>query len=114
MLVGKGGLFAHTGTTDCVRLEEEAENNGEIRKLLEAFAYKISREICASTAALNGKPDAVIITGGLAYSSFIVNEIIKRVSFLGKIAVYPGEDELAALAQGAMRVLEGKEKALEY
>jgi len=114
MLVGKGGLSAYTGTTDFVKLENESKSNEKVKKLLDAFVYMVSKEICASSAALFGKIDRVIITGGLAYSSLVVEGIRTRVSFLGPVEVYPGEDELAALAQGATWVLEGREQALEY
>ncbi len=114
MLVGGGGLAAYTGTTDCEKLEVEAEKDENIRLLLDAMAYRISKEICASAAALCGNIDCVVITGGLAHSSYLVEKIMKRVSFLGKILVYPGEDEMRALSEGAIRVLEGKEKAYGY
>ncbi len=114
LLVGNGGLVAYTGTSDCRELEKKAKEDVEFKKIVDAMAYKIAREICASAAALNGKVDRIAITGGLAYWPYIVQEIKNRVSFLGPVAVYPGEDELTALAEGVLRVVEGKEKALTY
>lgn len=114
LLVGKGGLFAYTGTTDCRKVEADAENDENTGKVLAAMIYRISVEICARAAALCGKIDRVVITGGLAHSSYIVDELKKRVSFLGPVTVYPGEDEMPALADGVLRVLTGKEKAFEY
>lgn len=114
MLAGKGGLYAHTGTTDCMKLEMEAEKDQKIRLILDAMNYKISKEICACAAALCGDVDAVIITGGLARSKYIIEAIKKRVSFLGKFIVYAGEYEMEALAQGVTRVLEGKEAPKVY
>lgn len=114
MLVGNGGLIAYTGTSDCRKLEEQAVKDENVRKTVDAMAYGISREICACAAALRGNMDSIIITGGLAYWPYVVDEIKKRVSFLGKILVYPGEDEMAALAEGVIRVLEGREQAYTY
>lgn len=114
MLVGGGGLIAFTGTTDCKRIEDEIKSNEINKRVLDAMIYKISREICASAASLSGKIDRIVITGGLAYSDHIVEGIRNRVSFLGSIVVYPGEEELAALAEGVIRVLEGKEEVNKY
>lgn len=114
MLVGGGGLIAYTGTTDCKKLEADIETNIETKKVLDAMIYQISKEICASSAALRGKVDRIIITGGLALSSYIVEGIEKRVSFLGTVTVVPGEREMIALAEGAVRVLEEKEIANQY
>ena len=114
LLVGKGGLMAFTGTTDFRKLEELMEKDCEIKKLINAFAYHISREICACAASLNGKIDRIIITGGLAASKYLIEEIRRRVSFLGDIFVFPGEREMVALSEGVIRVLEGKEEAKQY
>lgn len=114
MLAGKGGLYAHTGTTDCERIEEEAERDGKVRTILDAMVYKIAREICANAAALCGRIDGVIVTGGLARSNYIVNGIKERVGFLGRFFLYPGEDEMSALARGVAGVLEGSREAYEY
>ena len=114
MLVGRGGLYAHTGTTDCERLELEAEKDENIRNILEAMIYQISKEICSNAAALSGMIDGVVVTGGLARSEYIVAGIKKRVGFLGKFIVYPGENEMEALVQGAYRVLMGQKSANKY
>lgn len=76
--------------------------------------YNISKEICAYAAALCGQIDGVVLTGGLAHSEFVISNIKKRVSFLGPVLIYPGEDELAALAACAERVLERSETCLTY
>jgi len=114
LLVGRGGLNAHTGTTDCRELEARAEREELVRRVLNAMVYRISKEICANAAALYGKIDAVIVTGGLAKSTYIVEGIKKRVKFLGRFITYPGESEMEALAQGVARVLEGTELAYVY
>ena len=78
------------------------------------MAYQVAKEIGRCAAVLKGKVDAVILTGGIAYSKYIVNYIKERVEFISEVVVYPGEDELLALAQGGLRVLNGQEKAKEY
>ena len=114
MLAGRGGLFAYTGMTDCEKLEIEAERDIKIRIVLDAMIYRISREICASAAALCGDINCIVVTGGLAYSSYIIEGIKKRVGFLGKLIVYSGENEMEALAEGVLRVLGGSEGAFDY
>ncbi|MDD4297786.1 MAG: butyrate kinase [Ruminiclostridium sp.] len=113
-LIGNGGLIAHTGTSDCKVLVEQAKNDEYIRLLLEALIYRVSREICAGAAALYGGIDSILVTGGLAYSDFIVDRIKQRVSFLAPVRVYPGENEMMALAKGVIDVLKGNETPLEY
>jgi butyrate kinase len=113
-LIGNSGLIAHTGTSDCRVLVEKAETDDNVRLVLEAMLYRISREICAGAAALYGNIDSILITGGLAYSDYIVDRIKRRVSFLAPVRVYPGEDEMMALAQGVLDVINGSEALLEY
>jgi butyrate kinase len=114
MLVGQGGLYAYTGSTDCRMIEEEAANHAEYRELLQAMAYQVAKAIGAMAVALGGPPDAVVLTGGLAHSAWLTGEIAGRVSFLGPVLIYPGEDELAALASAVCRVLRGEDIAHEY
>jgi butyrate kinase len=114
MLVGQGGLFAYTGSTDCRMIEEEAANHPEYRELLQAMAYQVAKAIGAMAAALGTLPDAVVLTGGLAHSAWLVGEISSRVSFLGPVLTYPGEDELAALATAVCRVLRGEDVCHDY
>lgn len=115
MLVGKGGLAAYTGTSDCLNIEKRIdEGDTEAALALEAMSYQVAKEIGACSAVLCGKVDGIIITGGLARSQRIVHWITERVKFIAAVKVYPGEDELIALAEGAVRVLSGQEQALEY
>jgi len=79
-----------------------------------AMAYQIAKEIGAMATVLAGRVDAVVLTGGLAGSTLLVNWIKDRVSFIAPVLVFPGESEMSALAQGALRVLRGDEQALEY
>ncbi len=113
MLNGKGGLFAYTGLTDVQTIEQTAARP-DYRQLLEAMAYQIAKEITAMAAVLSGQIDAVVLTGGIAHSQWLTSLIIERVAFLGPVMLHPGEDELAALAAGARRVIEGTENCREY
>lgn len=113
---GKGGLNAYLGTNDMREVAKMAfeEGNKEAENVFHAFTYQVSKEVGAMAAVLAGKVDQIILTGGIAYSEKIVEEIKEKIGFISEITVYPGEDELLALAQGALRVLNGEEKALEY
>ncbi|MCX7841589.1 MAG: butyrate kinase [Clostridia bacterium] len=114
-LVGKGGLVAYLGTSDCKEIEAWIDNGSENAALaLEAMTYQIAREIGACSTVLYGKVDGIIITGGIAHSKRIVSWITERVKFIAPVKVYPGEDEMSALAEGALRVLCGEEQAQEY
>jgi len=77
--------------------------------VLEALAYNVAKEIGAMLAVLHGEADAVILTGGIAYSKFVVEYIKKMISPIIKVTVYPGEDEMESLAMSGLRVLRGEE-----
>lgn len=115
-LVGKAGFNAYLNTNDARDVEKLAfEENDEKAKLVyDAFIYQVSKDIGAQATVLLGKIDQIIFTGGIAYSKYVISELTKRVSFLADITVYPGEDELLALAQGALRVLNKEEEAKVY
>jgi len=111
----EGGMFAYLGTKDARVAEERMQTGDLIAKLiLEGLCYQVAKEIGAMATVLAGKVDYIVLTGGLAYSEFITREIAGRVSFIAPVIVSPGEEEMAALAQGALRVLSGQEKALTY
>ena len=114
-MIGKGGLTAHLGTVDAREVEAMIDAGDEQAALVyEAMAYQIAKEIGAMATVAAGKFDAIVLTGGLAYSQRLIAMIRSRVDFLGKVMVYPGEDELVALAEGALRVLHGEEPAKIY
>ncbi len=115
MLVGNGGFNAYLGTNDA-RVVEEKMNNGdkEAENVYNAFIYQICKNIGSQACVLEGKVDQIILTGGIAYSKYVAPEITKKVEWIAPVTVYPGEDELLALAQGGLRVLNGEEKAMEY
>lgn len=75
---------------------------------------QVAKNIGSMSCVLKGKVDQIVITGGIAYDKVVVSGLKERASFIAPITVYPGEDELLALAQGALRVLNGEEKAMEY
>ncbi|WP_050606428.1 butyrate kinase [Clostridium niameyense] len=112
---GKGGVVAYLNTNDFREVEQKAENGEKDAKLIvDSFIYQVSKEIGKSAACLCGKVNAILLTGGIAYSKVISNGIKEMVSFIAPVVRYPGEDELLALAQGGLRVLKGEEKAKEY
>lgn len=114
MLVGNGGLVAHLGTSDVQMAQEMSDLGDEHAKLvLEAMAYNVAKEIGSMLVVLQGKADAVILTGGIAHSKMVVDYIKSMITPFLKVVVYPGEDEMEALAMSGLRVLRG-EMAKEY
>lgn len=114
-LAGKGGLVSHLGTNSALEVEEKIKSGDSYAKLVyEAMAYQISKSIGELAAVLSGNVDAIILTGGLAKSDMLVSWIKEGVSFISKVLIYPGEDEMQALARGALRVLDGEEKYKIY
>lgn len=114
-LVGKGGWISYLGTNDGLEAEKRALSGDEKAILvLDATAYQIAKEIGAMATVVEGKVDAVIITGGVARSKYIMNKLLPRISFISKVIVYPSEDELLALAQNGIAVLKDSSYAKEY
>jgi len=111
----EGGMFSYLGTKDA-RVAEERMLAGEpvAKLILEGLCYQVAKEIGAMATVLAGDVDHIVLTGGLAYSEFVTREITRRVLFIAPVIVSPGEEEMAALAQGALRVLRGEENALIY
>ncbi len=106
MIVGKGGLVSYLGTHNLQEIE--ANLNPESEKILKAMAYQIAKTIGEMAVVLKGNIDAIILTGGVAYSAFITKNIIDYVDFLAPVFIYPGEDEMAALAYNALLVYQQK------
>ena len=90
------------------------EGNQEAEVIREAFILQVAKDIGSMACVLSGKVDQIIITGGIAYNKYVTDRLTERAGFIAPITVYPGEDELLALAQGAIRVMNGEEKAMEY
>ena len=115
MMVGKGGVMAHLGTIDITEVLKRIDAGDEYAALvLDSMVYQTAKEIGAMVVALESEVDAIIITGGLAYSQRVTDAIKKRVEKLAPVRIFPGEDEIWALAGGALRVLRGTEEAREY
>lgn len=114
-IIGNGGAVAYLNTNDFREVRKMAQDGSEKAKIIiDAFVYQVSKEIGACSAVLNGNVDAILLTGGIAYSKDITKAIEDKVRFISEVLVYPGEDELLALAEGALRVLKGEEEAKEY
>ena len=114
-IVGNGGFNAYVGTNDMRDVEKmvnEGDKNAE--EVREAFIMQVAKNIGSMSCVLKGKVDQIIITGGIAYDKVVVSGLKDRVGFIAPITVYPGEDELLALAQGALRVMNGEEEAMTY
>ncbi len=114
-IIGGGGFNAYLGTNDAREIMARIEKGDEKAKLImDAFIYQVSKNIGAMAVVLKGKVDQIIVTGGIAYNDSITKKIREYTEFIAPVTVYAGEDELLALAQGAIRVLTGEEKAKEY
>jgi butyrate kinase len=125
-LTGRGGIVAHLGSNDLQAIEQAIEDHlraAEARseldgarclEVIRAMCYQVAKEICALAAVVAGRVDAVVLTGGMAWNRRIVEEIEKRVGFLARFLVYPGENEMEALAEAARAALEGREPIREY
>jgi butyrate kinase len=109
---GDGGLSAYLGTRDLVEVERRIDaGDREAARIFEAMVYQIGKEAGAMAVALKGKVDAVLLTGGIAHSNKVVTLLRDALDWIAPIRVYPGEDELQALAEGVFRVLNGEEQA---
>lgn len=114
-LRGNGGLKDYLNTIDVREVLKMIDNGDEKAKLiLEAMTYQVAKGIGELATVVEGKVDAIVITGGIAYSDLITNWIKKRVQFIAPVEIMPGENEMESLALGTLRVLKGEEKAKEY
>ncbi len=115
LIVGRGGLVNYLGTNSVIEVVQRIEKGDEeARAALCAMAYQIAKEMGSYYAVLKGKIRAFVLTGGAAHSTFLVNHIKEYIEPIGRVIVVPGEDELAALALGGLRVLRGEEPARIY
>lgn len=114
-LVGQGGLVGYLGTNDAVKVEKMINAGDEKAALVyTAMAYQIGKEIGSASAVLKGKVDAIVLTGGLAYGKQFVKDISSYIDWIADVIIYPGENELQALAEGTLRVLRNEEDAKNY
>ncbi len=114
-IVGGGGFNAYCGTND-MRDVSKMVQDGDTKaaEVREAFIMQVAKDIGSMACVLDGKVDQIIVTGGIAYDKTVVAGLKERAEWIAPFTVYPGEDELLALAQGGLRVLNGEEKAMEY
>ncbi len=115
MVMGKGGLIAYLDTASAEEIEKRiAEGDTKAKEIYEAMAYQIAKEIGAMATVLHGKVHAVVLTGGLAASKMLTGWITERIKFIADVKIYPGENEMDALASAVTRVLNGTETVKEY
>ena len=115
MITGKGGIVAYLDTNSAIEVEERIEKGDAKADIIyKALAYQIAKEIGAMATVLNGEVDNIIITGGIAYSKSLTSWITDRTKFIAPVNVYPGEDELEALAEGGYYALKGEYKIMKY
>ena len=115
LLSGKGGLVSLTGKNSVKELVEEAQaGNTESKQAIDLMIYGIVKNIGQMATVLKGNIDAIILTGGIAYSKYITDAIADSCRFLAPIAIYPGENELQSLAMNALRMLRGDAEAKTY
>ncbi len=109
---GGGGLYAYLGTNSALEVEEKIKNGDAYAKhIYMGMCYQVAKNIASFAAVVHGKVDLIVLTGALAYSSMVMDEIVSRVSFLSPVDILAGENELEALAFGTLRVLRGEEEA---
>lgn len=114
-VTGRAGLAAHLGSTDILAILDRINNGDEHAKLImDAMIYNVAKAIGGAAVVLYGKVDAIILTGGIAHSDYVVSQLKAYTSFLGNIETYPGEDEMGALALNALAVLTGELSVSEY
>jgi butyrate kinase len=112
MVFGEGGLFAYLGIRDLKEVERRIDTgDARAEAVYEAMIYQIAKETGAMAAVLEGRVDALLLTGGMAHSGRMVAKLRRYIEWIAPITVYPGEDELQALAEGVFRVLTGEEPA---
>ena len=112
---GRGGMYAHLGTSDCRVIEKRiAEGDARADLIFQAQAYQIAKAIGLLSIVLKGRCDAIILTGGLAYSQMLTDRVQEYVGFIAPVCVMPGENEMEALAQGGLRLLSGEETARRF
>ena len=115
LIRGQGGLVSYLNTNNAKEVSDMIDRGDEYAKLIyQAMAYQVAKEIGAIATVLKGEVDAILLTGGIAYDKRFTQWIMDRVSFIADVHIYPGEDELEALAEGGLRVLSGQEEDKVY
>jgi butyrate kinase len=115
MLIGNGGLCAHLGTNNAYEVEQRVKNGDQHATLIyEAMAYQVAKFIGTMAVVMKGKVDGILITGGIAYDKWFVGKLREYAEWIGPFFIYPGENEMEALAMNALRVLHGEVEVKEY
>jgi len=115
LITYQGGLVSYLGTNDVREVMKKIEQGDKYAELIfEGMCYQIAKEIGAMAAVLKGKVEAIILTGGIAHNEILVNKIKDRTGWIAPVVVYPGEEEMKALAQAVIRVIDGIEKVKTY
>ncbi len=115
LLTGEGGLYAYLGTTNAIEIERRiAEGDQKAAEVYEAMAYQVAKEIGACTTVLQGEIDAIALTGSLVYSKILLDSLLKKISFIAPVLLNPGENEMEALADAAMRYFNNEEELSVY
>jgi butyrate kinase len=115
MVVGEGGYVAYLGTNDALEVEKRARGGDQKAQFIqEALGYQVARLIGEMAVVLNGQVDAILVTGGMAHNRDLVSYLQKKTAFIANLRVFPGEDELGALARNALMVARGEQAAKIY
>jgi butyrate kinase len=115
MVMGKGGLIAYLGTNSLIEIEERIDRGDqEAAMVVNAMIYQIAKEIGSMAVVLDGKVNAIVLTGGLSHSKLVFNGVRKRVRWIAPVLNFAGEHEMLALARGSLRVLRGDEQPKTY
>lgn len=115
MITGEGGLVAYLGTNSAYEVEKRVEaGDNEAKYIYDGMAYQVAKEIGAMVAVLHSEVDGILITGGIAHDKYFVNQVISYVHKMAPVHVYPGEDEMKALAMNGLRLILGEVEAREY
>ena len=115
MIKGEGGLVAYLGTNDAYEVEMRVKaGDKEAEKVHDAVAYQLGKEVGSLSTVLRGNVDAILFTGGMAYDKILIDYVKEMVSFIAPIIVYPGEDEMGALAMNGYMVMKGEREPKVY
>ncbi len=115
MCKGNGGVKAHLGTADMREVDKMIENgDGKAKQIVAGMIYRIAKAIGGLATGANGKIDAIVLTGGIAYDNYVIDALIPRIEFIAPVHVKPGENEMEALAEGTHRIINENETVREY
>ncbi len=115
LIFGNGGFYSYLQTTEFLKIEAMyKDGDQEAINLVHALVYQIAKDVGSFATVVKGKVDKILVTGGMAYSKLLIKLIKKRIDFIAPIELYPGEDEMQALNEGSLRVLENEEEPIDY